>query len=351
MPGLGKTQLALKYANIAYNRERFPYVFWISAASVEKLKKGFSKILDLLGLAYPAGLDRSKKCNTAQIWLEDSESITKRKWLLVLDNINEKSAETARKLTPRSNGNGCILMTTRTKHVAESMAIAFGEHHMCFGLDPVNDDNAVQLLLRAANIDLGQSEDAVEQETRELVKSIGSLPLAVDQAASFMKESGHSMNKILDIYKSGQADQVLGRENDLSRYQERSVIAAFAPALDQLERASPQTSDFLRILAFLDPESIPIDMLKEGFQALERSNDGALSSPLSSRLGRDETKPLSPTDNRLHVPESGIGDQAMDDLKLVRNLLDSQVDLQKVIQYLQRLSLLVQQKDGEIATL
>ena len=37
MPGLGKTQVALKYAELASKEKRCPYIFWISSASIDKL--------------------------------------------------------------------------------------------------------------------------------------------------------------------------------------------------------------------------------------------------------------------------------------------------------------------------
>lgn len=49
MPGLGKTQLALKYAASAYTY-RYSHIFWISAASVGKIREGYETILDSLEL-------------------------------------------------------------------------------------------------------------------------------------------------------------------------------------------------------------------------------------------------------------------------------------------------------------
>ena len=208
MPGLGKTQLALKFSDLAYKEQRYPFVFWISAASIEKLNQGFSKLLDLVCLANRIYLDQSARCTAARVWLEDGESKVKRKWLLVLDNINQETSEHTREMLPRSNSNGSILMTMRTKHVAESMTVAFGEQHSCIGLGVPSVEDAVALLLRTAGMDQERLGQAGLQEARNVVKSIGLLPLAVDQAASFMKESNYSTSDVLDIYKNEQEDQV-----------------------------------------------------------------------------------------------------------------------------------------------
>lgn len=208
MPGLGKTQLALKHSDLAFKEQRYSFVFWISAASVEKLNQGFSKLLDLVCLANRINLDQSARCTAARVWLEDGKSQVKRKWLLVLDNINQETSRHAREILPRSNSNGSILITTRTKHVAESMTVAFGKQHSYIGLDVPSVDDAVALLLRTAEIDRERLGQTGLQEAREVVKSIGRLPLAVDQAASFMKESGNDISDVLNIYRSEQVDQV-----------------------------------------------------------------------------------------------------------------------------------------------
>lgn len=50
MPGVGKTQLALKFAMLAFQKGQYPYVFWVSGVSVEKLSQDVSKMVDLLRL-------------------------------------------------------------------------------------------------------------------------------------------------------------------------------------------------------------------------------------------------------------------------------------------------------------
>ena len=212
MPGLGKTQLALKFSEGAYKELRYQFVFWISAASAEKLSQGFSKLAHLLSLPERLSLDQSAKHTAARAWLEDSESQVERKWLLVLDNVNQETAVHVREIVPRKNSNGSILMTTRTEHVAESMAEAFGERHPCIGLRAPDIDDAVTLLLRAARFREESQETTEFLEAKQLVKSIGCLPLAVDQAASFIRESGNSINEVLKIYKSELAGNVCSIE-------------------------------------------------------------------------------------------------------------------------------------------
>ena len=155
-------------------------------------------------------------------------------------------------------------------------------------------------------------------------------------------------------------DQVLEWENDLSRYEERSVTATFTFALEQLQQAAPGTSDLLRILAFLDPESVPVDVLKHGCTEIykpelstrEPRSVGTAKPKksgfgrLKERLSRGSSRPKLTEEKRFNAVEKSISE-----LKLVQKLLGSTVDLQRTIQHLQRLSLVVQQRAGGATTL
>jgi hypothetical protein len=61
---------------------------------------------------------------------------------------------------------------------------------------------------------------------------------------------------------------VIGWENDLSTYEQKSVAATFSSQLDGLERQYPNASNLLKVLSFFDPESINIDIIAQGAAAL-----------------------------------------------------------------------------------
>ena len=180
----------------------------MSGASVDKLNSGFSKLFDLIDTKGRVELDQSAKCTAARIWLEDGESQIKRRWLLVVDNANQETVEHIREVLPRNNSSGKIVFTTRTKQVAQSLATAFGERHPCIALPAPNTDDAVILFLSAAGIEREKLDAEELQKAKDVVKAVGRLPLAVDQAASFAKESGHGIGGTLDVYKSEQVEEV-----------------------------------------------------------------------------------------------------------------------------------------------
>ncbi|KAL8858287.1 MAG: hypothetical protein Q9178_005150 [Gyalolechia marmorata] len=178
-------------------------------------------------------------------------------------------------------------------------------------------DDAVAMLAARAEMDGGTIERANNTDLERLVKAVGNLPLAIDQAASYLKSYEGSTKELLDLYKSEEVMEVLSWENDLSRYEEKSVVATFKPALDRISQMAPDAVILLRILCFCDPESIPISVLKRGCSALSQED------------GRDI--PTAPT---------------VDEIEAVIGLFQSSIRLSKAIQEIQRPSLAVYTREG-----
>ena len=207
MPGVGKTQLALRYATLASEKSKNMYTFWVSAASVEKLARDFSKLVDLC-LPGRHASDQATKLTLARAWLEDS-TIGK-KWLLVLDNVTQETSRMILdEILPRRNSEGRLLFTTRTALIAESCTIS--SKSLTIALHPPGPHDAVKMLAAGAGRGGEGTEDASYADLEPLVQSVGHLPLAIDQAASYLKESGSSTKELLDLYHSEEIMEVIRR--------------------------------------------------------------------------------------------------------------------------------------------
>jgi hypothetical protein len=205
MPGVGKTQLALKYTITSFREHHYSYIFWASAATPEKLSQGLVKILDLLKLPGRFNPDQSARLMAARTWLENESLESEKRWLLVLDNANRDTLEDMRRLLPRMNSAGHILFTTRTEDVAEALASAAGHRHSCMELRTPTLPDAVRMLLHSAGFDEDSSDFAKAQE---VVNSVGRLPVAIDQAASFMKQTRKNLDDLLNLYAGEHKSEV-----------------------------------------------------------------------------------------------------------------------------------------------
>ena len=208
MPGLGKTQLALRYAKLVFDRKKFPIVIWISAATPEKLNQGFTNVLNLVGHVERNHPEQSARLIAARRWLEEHHAADSNAWLLILDNANSDTVSFLREHLPRSSYGGSILFTTRTDDTAMALARSAGQEHHTLELQVPRDEDAARILLDNAGLDATTVDSNVMTRAKELVNSVGRLPLAVDQAASFMKQSHTTIEDLLELYRSDQKIEV-----------------------------------------------------------------------------------------------------------------------------------------------
>ena len=196
MHGVGKSQLFYALAKYLYDQGRYTNVFWMQATTIEKLHQGFSKLLYLVSHPDHSSPDDGIRLTAARRWLEEYNS---GRWLLVIDNVARDTVDFLREHLPRKNARGNILFTTRTEDVAKALTQVAGKQHGIVDLRIPDVEDAAKLFLKHLS-DLKAPTDA--SKVREVVKGIGCLPLAVAQVASYMTETGSSLNDMLALFKS-----------------------------------------------------------------------------------------------------------------------------------------------------
>jgi hypothetical protein len=207
MQGLGTTQLALQYAVMSYNQQRYSFIFWISGATVEKVNQGIIKILTLVGHPDRHHPAQTTRLTSARRFLEEPDLNGPIKWLLILDNVNSEAVDFINEYLPQKNSSGNILFTTRTAAVAEALTRVEGQHQT-FELRAPDAKDAANLLLVEAGIDTSNTVSSTMTRAKELVKCIGCLFLAVSLAASFLKQFDKSLDDLLGLYRSEHDSEV-----------------------------------------------------------------------------------------------------------------------------------------------
>jgi hypothetical protein len=206
MYGLGKTQLALQFAKSSYNDGRYSLIFWMSGTTIDKLNDGFANILNLI--RHPGRhllVDQRSKLTEARRWLEDSTSLS---WLLVLDNVDVSTLDFIRNNLPRQNRRGNILFTTRTINIASALSYAAGQQHQVLELGLPDVQDAVKLLLTEGGIDAASASWVTKSKANSVAKCVGCLPLAISQAASYMKQCHKGLDYMLLLLYSEQKMEV-----------------------------------------------------------------------------------------------------------------------------------------------
>ena len=263
MPGLGKTQLVLKYGLEIFDHARGPIIFWTSAATTEKLAQGLCKILDIVDHVDRDHMDQNVRLSAVQRWLEGTGHDFPVSWLLVLDNVNEESVPFLREHLPRSNGHGAILFTMRSIDVASAL-VNSDLNRGILELKVLSPADAIKLLL--AELQASKPDETASQivKAEQLVKCVGHLPLAIGHVASFSNQHLVGLDYILHLFEDQHAMEVLSWDNHLSKYEQRSVMITFSSKLDELAAASPGNSLLLQMLSLFDPESIALDIIRQG---------------------------------------------------------------------------------------
>jgi tetratricopeptide (TPR) repeat protein len=250
MGGVGKTQLALAYAQ----RYRTDYTlgWWVPAETQLGMITALANLAVELGL--PAELPPAELAARARDALGDRS-----KWLVIFDNAPDPVA--VAEYLPGSGG-GHVLVTSRDsawQGIADSIPV-----------DLLSAESAVELLLR-------RSGDTDQQAAARLAEALGRLPLALEQAAAYAASERLLLARYLDLFTQRRVELLaLGRP---LAYQ-GTVDATFTLALDQLRTANPAAGQLLELCALLAPDELPLPMLLSQPQLLPEPLAAAAADPV-----------------------------------------------------------------------
>jgi Tfp pilus assembly protein PilF len=256
MGGVGKTQLALEYA---YRQATdFDLVWWLRANNPATLLEGYAALAGPLGVAPP---DESELAALAEAVCR--ELVRRDRWLLVFDAASEPSELEV--LLPKGGG-GRVLITSRNPGWPFASALE---------VPVLSRGDTVRFLLARTK----QNDEAA---ARALADQLGDLPLAVEQAAAYMVETGLTLATYLELFRTRRSE-LWHEEKPPVGYPE-TVGTTWTMAVDRLRAAEPRAVDLLSLCAFLAPEAIPRRLLAEHDGALPSDLGEAVADPL--RLNR-----------------------------------------------------------------
>ena len=235
MGGVGKTQLALKYT-LDY-RDRYVGVWWFRAESEGALQADAWKLCEHAKVLVPDG---ERPSHALKRWLEREEG----RWLLVFDNAAEPDA--LRPNLPQA-GNHHLIVTSRNP-VGGGIAAPVE-------LDIWTTEQGVRFLA-------GRLSGGEREESAALVRDLGGLPLALEQAASYLEATGVTAGvyrRLLDGVNT-EGEILDETEGSSAAGYGRSVAKTLSVAFEKL---SPPARRLLRLCAFAAPEPVPEWLFRE----------------------------------------------------------------------------------------
>ncbi|NGO11919.1 tetratricopeptide repeat protein [Streptomyces sp. HC44] len=265
MGGVGKSQIAIEYAY--RHSSDYDIVWWIPAEQPAQIRAAF------VDLAQRLRLPTSAEANTAVPAVLEALRLGEpyRNWLLVFDNA--ESPETVTPFFPRG-GTGRILVTSRNGQWV-NMARTI----------------EVDVFARAESIELlrRRGPELTDEKADRLSEALGDLPLAIEQAAVWLTETGMLAEEYLELFE-GKREEFVNRRAELLElappmdYQ-LPVAAAWNVSLDRLRDTNPGALQLLQVCAYFAPEPVSRSLFIAGRNAALPGLLGqVLSDPI--RLGQ-----------------------------------------------------------------
>ncbi|KAI0889320.1 uncharacterized protein GGS22DRAFT_69836 [Annulohypoxylon maeteangense] len=209
MGGQGKTQLAIRYCGKARLEKKFQYILWVDASTRASTVHGLEEISESLNDGNQTLLDSDARVAFVRRRLNAAHL----SWLLVFDNYDNPAAFDLREYMPKGP-LGNVLITSRSADLERIGPV--------MRISGMNEEEAIKLLF--ALLDTPKN-DKNRIAASEIVKRLGYLPLAIDQAGAYMKAEGVPLTSFLDHYEQSARD-VLESVPNLWEYYESSASEA-----------------------------------------------------------------------------------------------------------------------------
>ncbi|CAH0021548.1 unnamed protein product [Clonostachys rhizophaga] len=272
--GIGKTQIAIQFTYWLQRRYPEVAVYWVHASNADRFRQSFTSIAQDCGIP---GLDDpgNDVLPLVKAWLGKKDN---GRWLMVIDNADDEALFTTSGSSSRSSGNlggfipdcanGNILITTRNKKAGSRLTK--GKQLIEIGRMDISD--CVKLLRL-------QLDDAASTESiRRLSDQLEYIPLALAQAAAFIRENVLSIDYYLELLMKRPVD-LLGEEFEAVGRDEESlhaVAATWMISFQQIQQRNPLAGELLSLMSFFDRQEIPRVFLLNYYERRNNGKDGAL---------------------------------------------------------------------------
>jgi tetratricopeptide (TPR) repeat protein/transcriptional regulator with XRE-family HTH domain len=251
--GIGKTQTALEY--VYRYRNDYQAILWGRADTRELLIADFASVAELLNFPERNDQDQNNAVRAVKRWLSRQTG-----WLLVLDNAND--LEMVSDFLPEAS-SGHILLTTR--------AHSTGQISQRLSMEKLSlEEGALFLLRRSKLFPDATSFDTTSSywsQATNIAEIMDGLPLALDQAAAYIEETGCGLSGYIERYQKRRLS-LLRRRGGLRPEHPESLAATWSLSFEKIEQEHPIAAELLQLSAFLHPDAIAEEIFIQGASEL-----------------------------------------------------------------------------------
>lgn len=284
--GVGKTRLAVEYAW----RQAGDYtaMLLIGADSDAALNTNLAALCGatILDLPERDETDEVRRRDAVVRWLQAHQG-----WLLILENVDSRSAaSTVKTLLPQLLG-GHVLITSQLSNWPASITV--------LPVDLLSPEAATDFLLTRTQGGRRTGSDDRER-AHDLAHELGYLPLALEQAGAYIATLSLSFAQYGERWQR-QRDAVLAWYDPEQMDYPKSVAITWRTSFEQLGASARQ---LLRRLAWLAPEPVPESLLEVQVRGADSS--GTDPTEVDPLLALAELRSYSLVTRSANVPEFSI---------------------------------------------
>ena len=263
--GIGKTTLARTYAQA----HPAPVIWELNAERAETLLSSFKELAHHLArsseqkaVLSEINASQDSPLRTQRLIQFVQEALQKQSsWLLIFDNVDELSI--CRPFLPtRVWGKGRVILTTRDQNIQNSPLVS-----SVLRVGELSENEAFTLFV---NLLTGKDPSYLSPEKRQSIQAfltqISRFPLDISLAANYIRDAHLSFDQYLERLESHSASF---HQHEKTLWQEvsdytKTRYAIVTLSIERLLDHNPRYLGLLWMLAFVDSQNIPIQLLQCG---------------------------------------------------------------------------------------
>ena len=264
-------------------------MFWVHADNETTFTQDYKVIAKRLGLA--RSLDGSELLTAVRERVEADPC-----WLLILDNADnlaafgvgrtQSGAEEKHSLydfVPRGPA-GTVLWTSRDKRIGGSLVGA----RRAIKVSRMTEGEA-RILLETVTC---RGIDEELQDAMTLLAELEWLPLAVSQAAAYMRRTSTPIGEYLSRLRRRIKRWEVLRETEFDRHRRRhvsnNILQTWDISIEHIRQENQMASDILHSLAFVDNENIPFELIAKAADTMGRGSRNEEATGASPACSTDQ---------------------------------------------------------------
>jgi tetratricopeptide (TPR) repeat protein/predicted HTH transcriptional regulator len=248
--GVGKTQTALEFS---YRfKEEYDVIWWVRSEDPNVLLNDLTELAHELQLPEYQQSDQQVILRGLERWLK-----THSRWLLVFDDAIDPDM-----ISRFSQESGHCLITSRNP--------SWGTMAKSFPVDVLTRAESISFLKKKTN-----TKDKIS--AGRLADELGYLPLALEQAAGYVEQTGISLSEYLELFRAKQSE--LWTEDTLKGVDHESLSTTWNLAIETIRRES--VAAILHTITFLAPDDIPRMIFSSSKEIGHAELNEVLQNPLS----------------------------------------------------------------------